>query len=56
LLPVSKKLLEEWQSRSLDVTTFFISGIPFWSTQEIATCETLAVSTLHHMAGLYEDE
>lgn len=56
LLPISKKLVEEWQRRSLDVATFFIEGIPYWSTQEIATCEALSVSTLHHVLGLYEGE
>ncbi|WP_114327634.1 hydrolase 2, exosortase A system-associated [Candidatus Colwellia aromaticivorans] len=56
LLPVSKKLIDVWQSGSQDVATFFIAGIPYWSTQEIATCEALSVSTLHNLLGLYENE
>jgi exosortase A-associated hydrolase 2 len=56
LLPVSNKLIEAWQSRSLDVAAFFIAGIPFWSTQEIATCEALSISTLNNLLGLYENE
>jgi exosortase A-associated hydrolase 2 len=45
LAPASRRVLEAWQSKGLDVRAAAVRGEPFWSTMEITDCEALLAAT-----------
>jgi exosortase A-associated hydrolase 2 len=45
LSPASRRALEAWQSRGLDVRAAAVGGEPFWSTLEVTECEALLAAT-----------
>jgi exosortase A-associated hydrolase 1/exosortase A-associated hydrolase 2 len=45
LLPVSKKLIDLWQSQDIDIDSKAVVGEPFWTTQEITLAPNLIDET-----------
>ena len=45
LSPASRRALEAWRSRGLDVRATAVTGEPFWSTIEVTECEALLAAT-----------
>jgi exosortase A-associated hydrolase 2 len=45
LRPASRRVLDMWQARGLDVSGTSIAGEPFWATIEISECEELLAAT-----------
>lgn len=46
LLPVSRKLIEEWRTQGLDIRAVAVEGEPFWATQELANAPFLIGRTM----------
>ncbi|MCC7487775.1 MAG: hydrolase 2, exosortase A system-associated [Burkholderiales bacterium] len=49
--PASRRVLDAWRARGLDVRAVAVSGDPFWTTVEIAQCEALLDATDASLAG-----
>lgn len=45
LSPASRRVVDAWRAKGLDISGIAVSGEPFWSTLEITECETLLAAT-----------
>jgi exosortase A-associated hydrolase 2 len=52
LSPVSKRVLEAWRVKKLDVRAAAVTGEPFWSTIEVTECEALLAATEGSLKGV----
>jgi hypothetical protein len=43
--PASRRTVEAWRARGLEVRVAAVNGEPFWSTLEITECEALLAAT-----------
>ncbi len=53
LSPASRRALEAWRSKGLDVRAAAVRGEPFWSTIEVTECEALLAATEDSLKGAY---
>lgn len=51
LMPVSQRLVAEWQQRGVAVEAAVTAGDPFWMTQEITDCPGLRNAVIEFMRG-----
>jgi exosortase A-associated hydrolase 2 len=49
--PASRRALEAWRSKGLDVREAAVGGEPFWSTMEITECAALLAATEDSLKG-----
>jgi len=49
--PGSRRVLEAWRLKGLDVRAAAVGGEPFWSTIEVIECEALLAATEGSLKG-----